>query len=101
MQFPAICRPKFQTFPFSVHRATELKQTVKKLNPWGETVVDKSARIKPHKEYLKPHQALSVHRKWQIPYQPSHYLGRSKEMTREILFLKLFLCLKWNFQTVG
>ena len=30
------------------HRATELKQTLKKLNLWGKTTVDKSAWIKAY-----------------------------------------------------
>ena len=50
MHFPARCRPNFKNIPFGFgvyHGATpeshSTKQTVKKLNLWGKTAVDKSA----------------------------------------------------------
>ena len=46
MHFPVVCRTEFHFFSFGVYHGPTTKQTVKKLNLWRETAVDKSAWIK-------------------------------------------------------
>ena len=52
MHFPISADLKFKNFLFGIYhkvtpRSQQTKQTVKKLNLWGKTAVDKSAWIKP------------------------------------------------------
>ena len=46
MHFPVVCRTEFHLFSFAVYHGPTTKQTVKKLNLWRKTAVEKSAWIK-------------------------------------------------------
>ena len=92
MYFRAISWPKFQEFflwclPWGASQSHWTNQTLKELNLWGKTAVDKSAWIKAWKSHVVSCPSLNVMAKWENENRKIWNL----HLNRYICYLSMYL----------